>query len=345
MDYSELENILKMDTTSEKHILNSLSLFNKNTLTHKEIITILNPILHYKIENNLLILNDNMVLLPDENVTISKHHRYIRVPNHKHNFIELIYVYSGSCTQTINGSTIKLKTGEVCLLDTNVIHSIEAASKNDIIINCLMRKDYFDTSFFSRLSSNNLISNFLVNAIYQSKNHNNYIVFHSGNNYKLMRFMQDLMCEYYENSICSKEIINCYIILIFSELLKVYQNQTNELAITNKKNCTHNIADILEYIENNYSTATLTSTADHFHFHPNYLSSLIKKTTGKSYKDIIQEHKLKKACSLLKNTDITIEEISSEIGYNNLNFFYKKFKSLYGVTPSEYRKGDTNPYT
>ena len=219
MDYSELENILKMNTTSEKHILNSLSLFNKNTLTYKEIITILDPILHYKIENNLLILNDNMVLLPDENVTISKHHRYIRVPDHKHNFIELIYVYSGSCTQTINGSTIELKTGEVCLLDTNVIHSIEAASKNDIIINCLMRKDYFDTSFFSRLSSNNLISNFLVNAIYQSKSHNNYIVFHSGNNYKLMRFMQDLMCEYYENSICSNEIINCYIILIFSLVL------------------------------------------------------------------------------------------------------------------------------
>lgn len=340
MDYSELENILKMETTSEKHILNSLSLFNKNTLTDEEVATILNPILHSKTENNLLILNDNMVLLPDENVTISKHHRYIRVPNHKHNFIELIYVYSGSCTQTINGSTINLKTGEMCLLDTNVIHSLEAAGKNDIIINCLMRKDYFDTSFFSRLSSNNLISNFLVNAIYQSKNYNNYIVFHSGNNYKLMGFMQDLMCEYYENSICSKEVINCYIILIFSELLKVYQNQTNELAITNKKDCTHTISDILEYIENNYSTATLTSTADHFHFHPNYLSSLIKKTTGKSYKDIIQEHKLKKACSLLKNTDITIEEISSEIGYNNLNFFYKKFKNLYGVTPSEYRKGD-----
>ena len=338
MDYSELETILKLDTTAEKHILNSISLFNKDTLTDKEIITILNPILHYKIENNLLTLNDNEVLLPDENVTISKHHRYIRVPKHKHNFIELIYVYSGSCTQTINGFTIKLKPGEMCLLDTNVIHSIDAAGKNDIIINCLMRKDYFDTSFFSRLSSNSLISNFLVNAIYQSKIHNNYIVFHSGNNYKLMGFMQDLICEYYENSICSKEIINCYIILIFSELLKVYKNQTNELTITNKKDYTHSISDILEYIENNYSTATLTSTADHFHFHPNYLSSLIKKTTGKSYKDIIQEHKLKKACSLLKNTDITIEKISSEIGYNNLNFFYKKFKNLYGVTPSEYRK-------
>lgn len=342
MDYSELENILKMETTSEKHILNSLSLFNKDTLTDKEVTAILNPILHYKIENNLLTLNDNVVLLPDENVTISKHHRYIRVPKHKHNFIELIYVYSGSCTQTINGLTITLKTGEMCLLDTNVVHSIEAASKNDIIINCLMRTDYFDTSFFSRLSSNNLISNFLVNAIYQSKSHNNYIVFHSGNNYKIMRFMQDLICEYYDNSICSKEIINCYIILIFSELLKVYQSQTKEMAITNKKDCTHSISDILVYIENNYSTATLTSTANHFHFHPNYLSSLIKKTTGKSYKDIIQEQKLKKACSLLKNTDIIIEEISSEIGYNNLNFFYKKFKILYGVTPSEYRKGVYN---
>jgi len=342
MDYSELESILKMETTAEKHILNSISIFNKDTLTDEEVITILNPILHYKVENNLLTLNANMVLLPDENVTISKHHRYIRVPNHKHDFIELIYVYSGSSTQIINGSTVYLTVGQMCLLDTNVVHSIEAAGKNDIIINCLMRKDYFDTSFFSRLSSNNLISNFLVNAIYQSKSHNNYIVFNSGNNYKLMRFMQDLMCEYYENSICAKEIINCYIILIFSELLKIYQNQTNELSILSKKDCIHSISDILEYIENNHSTASLTSTANYFHFHPNYLSALIKKTTGKSYKDIIQEHRFKKACSLLKNTDITIDKISSDIGYNNLNFFYKKFKILYGVTPSEYRKGRDN---
>lgn len=338
MDYSELEILLKTNTPEENHILKSLNLLNNVFLTSDDTFYILSPIIHGSIENNILILDDATLLLPGENLAISKHHRYIKIPNHRHNFIELIYVYSGTCTQLINNSNIILKTGEMCILDTNTIHSIEAVNKNDIIINCLMRTDYFDTSFFSRLSSNDLISNFLVTAIYEKKKNNNYIVFHSSNNVKIMALMQDLMCEYFDNSICSKEIIDCYIVLIFSELLKLYKKQAEESTSSTKKSFISNVSEILKFIEDNYMDLTLPYTAEKFHFHPNYLSSLLKKTTGKSFKDIIHEQKLKKACSLLKNTDKTIDTIALEVGFNNLNFFYKKFKTAYDVTPSKYRR-------
>lgn len=41
---------------------------------------------------------------------------------------------------------------------------------------------------------------------------------------------------------------------------------------------------------------------------------------------------------LLENTNIPIYEIASEIGYNNLNFFYKKFKKYFNVTPQKFRE-------
>ncbi|WP_227450767.1 helix-turn-helix transcriptional regulator [Clostridioides sp. ES-S-0108-01] len=91
------------------------------------------------------------------------------------------------------------------------------------------------------------------------------------------------------------------------------------------------------YIEENYKKITLGEVAEEFHFHPNYLSTLIKKTTGKSFKNIIHEQRIKKAVTLLKNTDMNIEDISIEVGYNNQTFFYKKFKELYGMTPQIYR--------
>lgn len=338
MNHSELDKLLKMRTSAEEYIINSINSSHKGTLTNKQIMTILHPVLRWEEDDETPVLSGESILPPDENISISKHHRFIPIPAHQHDFIELFYVYSGSCTQIINGKKVTLSQGDMCILDTNVIHSIETTGENDIIINCLMRKDYFDTSLLSRLSSNDLISTFLVHAIYQSKDYNNFIIFHSEKREKLHNLMKDLMCEYFDPSICSKEIINCYIILIFSELLQIYQDQTPEVQILNETANTKNISKILEYIQKNYICTTLAETAKTFNFHPNYLSTLLKKTTGKSFKEIIHEQKLKKACTLLKNTDMTVEDISLEVGYNNFSFFYKKFKDAFGVTPLEYRQ-------
>jgi YesN/AraC family two-component response regulator len=296
------------------------------------------PFLRWEEQEDTPVLSAELMLAADKNLSIAKHYRFIPIPAHQHDFIELFYVYSGTCTQIINGKKVVLKQGEMCILDTNVVHSIETTYENDIIINCLMRKDFFDTSLLSRLSTNDLISNFLVNAIYKSKQHNNFIIFHSEKSEKLSDLMKNLMCEYFEPSICSKEIIYCYIILIFSELLQIYHEQTPEVKILDQSANTRNISKILEHIEKNYSTATLIDTAQIFNFHPNYLSTLLKKTTGKSFKEIIHEQKLRKACTLLNNTNIAVDRIAFEVGYNNCSFFYKKFKNTFGVTPFEYRQ-------
>lgn len=338
MNHSELDELLKIQTSAEDYIIKSINSSDKKTLTNKKIMSILHPVLRWDEEEGTPVLSGESMLPSDENISISKHHRFIPIPAHQHDFIELFYVYSGSCTQIINEKKVTLNQGDMCILDTNVTHSIEATGENDIIINCLMRKDYFDTSLLSRLSSNDLISTFLVHAIYQSKDYNNFIIFHSGQREKLHGLVKDLMCEYFDPSVCSKEIINCYVILIFSELLQIYQDQTPEVQILDQTTNTKNISKILEYIQKNYITATLATTAETFNFHPNYLSTLLKKTTGKSFKEVIHEQKLKKACTLLKNTDMTVEDISLEVGYNNFSFFYKKFKDAFGVTPLEYKQ-------
>jgi YesN/AraC family two-component response regulator len=82
----------------------------------------------------------------------------------------------------------------------------------------------------------------------------------------------------------------------------------------------------------------LESTAKHFNFHPTYLSSIIKKLTGQRFIDILHEAKLNLASMLLITTDMPINSISNEVGYENTNFFYRIFKKHFGTTPAEYRK-------
>ena len=51
----------------------------------------------------------------------------------------------------------------------------------------------------------------------------------------------------------------------------------------------------------------------------------------------VEAQRLGHAASLLRNTDRPVEEVAHEVGYENLTFFYRKFREAYGLAPAEYR--------
>ncbi|WP_168714437.1 AraC family transcriptional regulator [Niallia nealsonii] len=268
-------------------------------------------------------------------LAIVKHSRYSIIPIHIHNYIEMNYIYSGSCTAIVQDKEISLKSGDICIMDTNVPHTIKDVEEQDIVINFLMHKNYFTVSMLNQLSSNSIISDFIREAISYDRKHNRYILFHCQESDKLTYLVENLLCEYYDPSFSARDIINAYMILIFAELFRHYQtdNRTN----SNSSNKAY-MLEILQYIEENHQICTLNSVAKQFAFHPNYLSRMIKKNTGKSFKQLLQEQKLNQASFLLTNTNKKLEEILNEVGYHNHGFFNKIFKERYELSPKEYRK-------
>ncbi|GFP74528.1 AraC family transcriptional regulator [Clostridium fungisolvens] len=348
MNSSELDSFLREYTFYERFLLskinpkdiNSLQNFIKNNYFDEKVMKKFDLFDSSSIEDALINsqkpFNNRTISNLTDDITFVCHPRFAETPEHHHNYVEMIYVYSGEFHQTVNGNKIEMKKGEFCLLDTNVVHSIAQTSENDIIINCIMSKKYLDDILINRLSGNDLISSFFIHAIYQSNNYNDYILFRSEESEILGKLMEYVLCEYFDSSLCSSEVINSYMVIIFSELLRVFENQSNSENYGLLKNT--KITDIILYIQNNCKDATLASVAEQFHFHPTYLGSIIKKFQGDNFISILQDAKLKKACFLLKNSDLSVLDISKSIGYENTNFFYKIFKKNYGCTPSEYRK-------
>jgi len=77
--------------------------------------------------------------------------------------------------------------------------------------------------------------------------------------------------------------------------------------------------------------------ADEFHLSSNYFGDLIKKNTGKSAKEYIQCKIINTAKNIIFNTDKTVSEISSELGFKYPQHFSRMFKNETGYTPNEYR--------
>ena len=95
---------------------------------------------------------------------------------------------------------------------------------------------------------------------------------------------------------------------------------------------------ILRYIEKNYAHASLKEAARELHYEQSSLSREIKRKTGKTYTELLQECRLAQAVFLLKNTDGNIDEISRAVGYENVSYFHRIFFSAYKKTPAQFRR-------
>ena len=70
-----------------------------------------------------------------------------------------------------------------------------------------------------------------------------------------------------------------------------------------------------------------------------YLSKYIKDKSGKTFGEIVKNVRMKKARTLLKSSNMTVENIAEKVGYQNVEHFNRLFKKKYGITPVQFRNG------
>ena len=82
---------------------------------------------------------------------------------------------------------------------------------------------------------------------------------------------------------------------------------------------------------------SLTKVARCVHLNPDYFSRLFKKETGQNFVNFVEAVKMERAAGLLRETDMKVYEVASELGYSNVSYFSALFKKQYGVNPFSYK--------
>lgn len=98
------------------------------------------------------------------------------------------------------------------------------------------------------------------------------------------------------------------------------------------------IVEIISYIQSDYKNVTLETLSEAFHLSKPYLSKYIKEKAGMTFQEAVKKERMKKARTLLRETNQTVETIAAEVGYENVEHFNRLFKKSYGMTPVQYRK-------
>lgn len=313
-DKKIIEYLLEL-TDEESNALNGQTSVNKDIYTEAK---------DFEIDYHKF-LNEN------EYINIRRHTRFVDFPEHKHNYIEMSYVVQGEMIQVIKGKEIHLRQGEMIFLNQHIKHQIRASKHEDIIINFIIKPEFFEYILMS-MNNDNIISKFLFSTMYGGSKRGEYLCFFVGDIKAVQSTIEQVVDEMINQSIFGNAKIKFLVGLLLIELLSnpekisSYSEENYEIKL---------MVEILKYIDEEYKKASLAELSDKIK-QPDYrICKVIKKHTGLTFIGLIQEKRLEKALELLKTSDYTVEEIISTVGYENDSYFYRIFKKKFGKTPKE----------
>ncbi len=315
----ELMRLLRPITPEEEEILKGNSRIKKQIYTDKKDFTIVSE----------------KMLAGGRLMDIRTHTRFVEFPKHKHDYIEIIYMCSGKTAHQINDNTrIVLEQGDLLFLNQHAFHAIEPAGENDIAINFMILPEFFDVAF-SMLEGENELRNFIIGSLMRDTGKADYLHFKVADVLPVQNLVENMVWSLLKQQGHGRNINQTTMGLLFLHLMN-YTEKIEQHSEEQKGSMM--VMTALRCIEDKYRCASLTELAGELHISVYQLSRLIKQNTGYTFKELLQRKRLNKAAQLLADTELSVSDIISCVGYDNASYFFRIFKEKYGVSPKEYRR-------
>ena len=250
---------------------------------------------------------------------------------HSHDYFELVYVLEGSAVQSIDGRDMEVKAGDYYVIDYDTNHSYTQC-KDFHIINCLFKPEFLDKALTGCKDFDKLINNYLIHF------DNNMLsrlpadsLFHDSPG-EIRQLFESIEREY-----------NCgdsgYIEMMRGHLIQILVLSLRSIYIVPAVRRHNAVRQVLEYVEDHYSEhINLSDLCREMNFSLPYISMLFRKTMGMTFQHYLQKVRIEQSCRLLTETDEKITHIANNVGYDDIKFFGKIFKSIMNMPPREFRK-------
>lgn len=312
---------LKQITEEEQAILDGQSGVNKSLYTSGK---------------NFVVDKDKM-LARGTLIDMRPHTRFVHFPEHTHNYIEIIYMCSGTTTHLINGGVrVELQQGELLFLNSNARQEILPAGWEDVAVNFIVLPEFFHQAF-QMVEEDNVVRDFLVGTLQKKHQGMDFIHFQVADVLPVQNLVENLVWSLlYEAG--GKSGTNQ---MTMALLIQQLSRHTEKIRVVGPDQFDRRLMfTVLRYIEDNYREGTLTELAA-LTFQPvSGLSRFIKREAGATFQQLLMQKRLNQAAYLLTNTRVPVEDIIAAVGYDNSSYFHRIFKQQFGVTPKKYRDSE-----
>ena len=274
-------------------------------------------------EKKEMVVDSAKLLKKGKLIQVRPHTRFVHFPAHTHNYIEVIYM---------------LEQGDLLFLNQNAVQEILPAGEYEIAVNFIVLPEFFNTAFSMIGAEENQLKDFLVGALCGRDEETSYLYFHVADILPVQNLIENMVWTIFYDISNKRSSNQITMGLLFLQLL----NYMDKMEAGGRKFDTEIMANVYRYIEDHFKEGTLSELAVEMKVDVYWLSREIKKKSGKTYKELLQEKRMQQAVYLLINSRIAVSDTIEAVGYDNTSYFYRKFKERYGISPKEYRIENMN---
>lgn len=278
------------------------------------------------------VIDKDKMIDADRLIQIRTHTRFLPFPKHQHNFVEMVYQAAGETRHVVNGDPVTLRQGEILIMNQTATQSIDAAGENDIAVNFIILPPFFDRTLQMLGNSSHPLRDFLVSCLSSGESAVSYLHFPVAGILPIENLMENLIASLLENA-DRTPTDEATMGLLFLHLL-----EHTDKVLTGKSSYDQALVlNVLQYVDTHYQSGSLSDFANAHHCELSALSRTIKKYTGFTYQEILQQKRMAVSCELLLDTTLPVADIATAVGYENISFFHRLFRRYYGMTPRRFR--------
>jgi len=250
---------------------------------------------------------------------------------HSHNFVEIAYVAEGTGIHVVNGIEHKTSKGDIVLINYDVPHEFVSKGSPLLIYNCIFTPAYFNDALGDSRNFFDITNYFLLTNLYKNLPTDYIFTTASGSeSNRVLNIYERLLQEFTAKQIGYRDIMRGYVIELLVIICRL------KLSVDSGK--TQKMLDILEYINAHYTENIQTEDlADISGYSLSHFRRLFKSLTGKTISLYVQTLRIQEACNLLKNKELSVEQIAKVVGYSDMKHFYAVFKRITGKLPKAFR--------
>lgn len=252
--------------------------------------------------------------------------------NHWHKEMEIICIEKGCGLAKLNRETIRLKQGDILMVNSGVIHGIRSDLRNYLYYKSIV----FDLNFLSS-PAGDLCQERLISILAENQAEFTHLISPGDRGY------EHIFRLFYQIHDCHREKKPFYYVQLKSLFYEFfYQMLIGNYIVPADTEQNRNLASIkmvLDYINEHYQEQlTVKELTEMSNYSEYYFMKLFKQYTGKTVASYLNDFRLEKAKVLLLHSDRSITEIALDVGFNNTSYFIKKFQQANLVSPHKYRK-------
>ena len=268
-------------------------------------------------------------------IEIRPHTRFAYFPKHRHNYVEMVYMCAGATKRISSTAAMSwsLRREILLFLNQNVYHEILPAGEDDLAVNFIILPEFFDRPI-SMVERENILRDFLISTLAGDTAMNDYLYIRTRGIVPVENLLENMIWTILGRHPMMDTINQTSMGLLLMNLSRF----ADQIGRGDPQHEEQNLMfSVLDYIEHHYQNGTLAEISELSHLPTYQVSRILKKRTGKNFKELLQLRRLQQAAYLLQNTTLSIDKIIVHIGYENSSYFYRVFREKYGCSPSEYR--------